>query len=101
MNPEKKLSLVVPCTGEACAAKPEFKWTLIERNDSVTKVLSLNSLLSSNAMDKDLTMKADSLQQGTNYTLRLRGTGVGGAYYEQEYSFTTNIAPKNGKYLNL
>lgn len=70
---------------------------MFQINSTQSVPVDLASLLHSFDTDKDLRMKPNALQQGMNYTLVLKGTGQGGASYEQTYSFVTNSQPKTGE----
>ena len=90
------MTLNVQCYGDACNQNPTFKWTIYRDNSTHNTTIQLDSMLHSFDNEKNLRMKPNVLDQGKKYHLIIRGTGVGGAFYEVVYSFETNISPTNG-----
>ena len=88
-----KLSLTVTCKSESCKKRANFKWSLLENGVSVKLADKIYSLLT----DKELYMKPDVLKKGFHYRLILKGTAYDGAVFEQEFAFSVNKPPENGK----
>ena len=97
MDPLSRLTLNVQCYGDACTQSPTYKWTLFKDNGTHNTTVELESKLHSVDNEKDLRMKPNVLEPGMKYRLIIRGTGVGGAFYEVAYSFETNKGPSSGK----
>ena len=93
-----RLTLDAKCYGDACAQNPVYKWSLFRDNSTHNTTVTLDSILHSFDDEKNLRIKPNVLEQGMRYTLVLRGTGIGGAYYEVAYSFETNKGPTNGMF---